>query len=312
VSTEKIEYTVPSENAEQRLDLFLPSVLETELSRSYIQKLVKRGAVTVNGIKVKPNCRLKENDIVGITIPEPEQLDIEPHNIPVDIIYEDEDIAVINKPAGISVHPGAGTRGPTLVSALLFHLDDLSSIGGVERPGIVHRLDKDTSGLMVIAKNDIAHRSMSEKFHDREISKEYAAITWGAPAEDHLIIEKPIGRHPTYRHKMTVRDDGRDAKTELYLTKTWLTAEGTFSLFRVILHTGRTHQIRVHLSSGSMPIVGDPLYSKRNPPWETPWLMLASVKLSFKHPVTGKPLSFSLALPAHFQQFIDKLDSAVQ
>ena len=312
MSTEKIEYTVPPEHAGQRLDLFLPTALDTELSRSYVQKLIRKEAVTVNGKPVKPNCRLRENDVVGIVIPEPESLDIEPHDMPVDFVYEDEDIAVINKPPGISVHPGAGTHGPTLVSALLFHMDDLSSIGGVERPGIVHRLDKDTSGLMVIAKNDAAHRAMSEKFHDREISKEYAALTWGAPAKSHFLIEKPIGRHQIWRHKMTVRDDGRPAKTEAFLTKTWTAAEGTFSLFRIVLHTGRTHQIRVHLASEGMPIVGDPLYSKKTPPWETQWLMLASVKLAFAHPLTGKPMSFSAELPPHFQQFIDKLNSALQ
>ena len=312
MSTEKLEYIIPPGNAGQRLDRFLPDVMEAGLSRSYVQKLIKRGSVTVNGKAAQPNSRLKENDTVGIIIPEPEQLEIEPHDLPVDILYEDDDIAVINKPPGISVHPGAGTHGPTLVSALLFHLDDLSSIGGVERPGIVHRLDKDTSGLIVIAKNDTAHRALSEKFHDREISKEYAALSWGAPANKHFLIEKPIGRHQTLRHKMTVRDDGRDSKTELFLSQSWATAQGTFSLFRVVLHTGRTHQIRVHLASEGMPIVGDPLYSKKTPPWELPWLLLASVKLAFAHPVTGKPMSFSIGLPPHFQQFIDKLNSAVQ
>jgi 23S rRNA pseudouridine1911/1915/1917 synthase len=309
VSTEKIVLVVPPENEGNRLDLFLSAALELNLSRSYLQKLIKRSCITVNGKKTKPNCRLKENDTIEVVIPEPESLGIEPHDIPIEIIYEDDDIAVINKPAGISVHPGAGIHGPTLVSALLFHLDDLSTIGGIERPGIVHRLDKDTAGLMVIAKNDISHRAMSAKFHDREVCKEYAAVTWGAPLSVHFTVERPIGRHTVYRHKMTVRNDGRNAKTELFLTKSWTIAEGTFSLFRVILHTGRTHQIRVHLSSEGMPIVGDPLYSKKTPPWESP-LLLASVRLSFLHPITGKALDFKIKLPEHLKQFIDKMESS--
>ncbi|MGL4368415.1 MAG: RluA family pseudouridine synthase [Spirochaetota bacterium] len=309
MSTEKIELCVSAENTGIRLDQFLSSAPQLQLSRSYIQKLVKNGNVSVNGKDAKSNLKLRENDRVDLTIPEPEAAEIEPCDIPLEILYEDDAIAVINKQPGISVHQGAGIHGPTLVNALMYHLDGLSSIGGVERPGIVHRLDKDTAGLMVIAKNDLAHRSMSEKFQERTVSKEYAAVTFGIPARNHIIIEKNIGRHSVYRQKMTVRDDGRYAKTELILTKTWAVKEGSFSLFRVILHTGRTHQIRVHCAAEGLPIVGDPLYAKKNPPWETPFLLLASVRLAFDHPITGKAMDFTVSLPGHIQQFIDKLES---
>jgi 23S rRNA pseudouridine1911/1915/1917 synthase len=298
--------TISSEEEGSRIDAFLAESLDEDLSRSYIQKLIRLKMILVNDLPVKPNHRLKEDDKISITIPEPEKLDLSPKDIPLEIIYEDSSLAVINKQYGITVHPGAGTQGDTLVNALLFHLKDLSSIGGVERPGIVHRLDKDTSGLMVIAKNDKAHRSLSDQFSNRSVKKEYIAVVIGKPGSEHLIIDKPIGRHNVFRQKMTVTESGRDAKTEIFCIKSWMVKEGTFSHLRVIIHTGRTHQIRVHLASESMPVTGDQIYSRR---LSHDHLLLASVRLSFTHPSTGETLDFRIDPPQHIQQFIDKLNS---
>jgi 23S rRNA pseudouridine1911/1915/1917 synthase len=300
---------ISSEEEGSRIDSFLAGALEEDLSRSYIQKLIRQENISVNGHTVKPNHRLKANDEVVVSIPEPEKIDLMPKDIPLEILYEDSSIAVINKQPGIAVHPGAGTEGDTLVNALLFHLKDLSSIGGVERPGIVHRLDKDTSGLMVIAKNDRAHRNLSDQFSSRSVKKEYIAIVTGKPKDEHCVIEKPIGRHNVFRQKMTVTENGREAKTEIFCVKNWTVKDGTFSRLRVIIHTGRTHQIRVHLASESIPVVGDQVYSRRGGMHDLPYMLLASVRLSFMHPETGKILDFIIDPPPHIQQFIDKLDS---
>jgi 23S rRNA pseudouridine1911/1915/1917 synthase len=305
---EKITLNPRPEDAGTRLDQYAAEECGPERSRSFIQKLIKEGCVRVNGEEAKANYRMNAGDTVDIVIPEVVKCETEPRDIPLEILYEDGDIAVINKQPGITVHPGAGTHGDTLVSALLYHLDDLSSIGGVERPGIVHRLDRDTAGIMVIAKNDIAHRSLSEQFSGRTIQKEYTAIVRGKPRADHFIVDKPIGRHKTQRHKMAVDPSGRDALSEFFLQKVWNGRLGTYSLLRVTIHTGRTHQIRVHLSASGHPIAGDTLYSRHKT--DLPFLMLASVRLAFTHPATKKLMEFRIPLPPHMQQFIDKLDAA--
>jgi 23S rRNA pseudouridine1911/1915/1917 synthase len=307
MTEKKIQLVTSPEEASSRLDHFIMTALDADFSRSYVQKLVKQGAVTVNGDTTRNNYILKAGDRIDIEIPEPEKSSIEAKDIPLNIVYEDEHLAVINKQPGMTVHPGSGTHDDTLVNALLFHLNDLSSIGGVERPGIVHRLDRDTAGLMVIAKNDSAHRSLSEQFSSRTVQKEYVAIVLGKPKTDHLVIDKPIGRHPVYRHKMTVLPTGREAKTECFLEKIWNTPKGIYSRLRVIIHTGRTHQIRVHLSSEGIPIVDDAVYSKHKS--NRPFLMLASVRLSFEHPASSERMEFSIELPEHMQQFIDKLNA---
>jgi 23S rRNA pseudouridine1911/1915/1917 synthase len=310
MSTEKIELIIPDESDGSRVDLFLASAIEAGYSRSFIQKCARAGLISVNGNPIKPNYRLRRDDRLLFTIPEPEKIGVEPRDIPLDILYEDGDIVVINKRPGITVHPGTGTHGDTLVSALLFHIDDLSSIGGVERPGIVHRLDKDTSGIMVVAKNDRAHRNLSEQFAARTTGKEYIAVVAGHPISDHFVIDKPIGRHPVYRHKMTITDQGRESKTEVEVRRRYTVSFGRFSLLRIILHTGRTHQIRVHLSSAGFPIVGDGLYSKKRDTHNVPFILLASVHLSFDHPADGRRLSFNIDPPDHIKQFIDKLESS--
>lgn len=304
----KITLTPQTEDAGTRLDQYAAAETGPEHSRSFIQKLIKDGNVLVNGNAAKANYRLNEGDSVEIIIPEIQKCDTAPADIPLDIIYEDEHLAVINKQAGITVHPGTGTHGDTLVNALLYHLDDLSSIGGVERPGIVHRLDRDTAGIMVIAKNDIAHRALSEQFAERTIQKEYTAIVRGKPRMDHFTVDKPIARSKSQRHKMAVDPAGRDALSEFFLQKIWNGRIGVYSLLRVVIHTGRTHQIRVHLSSYGLPIAGDTLYSRQKT--DFPFLMLASVRLAFTHPKTKKLMEFTVPLPPHMQQFIDKLEAA--
>lgn len=308
MSSELYEITAPEEYSGQRVDVFLAHALEINLSRSYIQKLIKRGDILANGAPIKQNYRIRTDDIILITIPEPERLTLEPQNIPLDILYEDDSIAVINKPPGMVVHPGAGNLDGTMVNALLFHLDGLSSIGGTERPGIVHRLDKDTAGIMVIAKNDRAHRFLTDEFASRAVVKKYIAVAVGRPPEAHGIINGPIGRHPKYRHKMTIRPDGREAVTEYTLKKIWNYDSALYSMLEIALHTGRTHQIRVHLSSVGLPIVGDPIYSKKWEKYRVPYLLLASVYLEFIHPSSGKAMKFSIAIPEHIDTFIKKLE----
>jgi 23S rRNA pseudouridine1911/1915/1917 synthase len=311
MSIEKIELKVPEENHLERIDRFLSSSLEIDLSRSYIQKLIKDGHITVNGAGIKPNYNIKLDDNIQIEIPEPTELSLLPRDIPVEIIYEDDSIAVINKSPGLVVHPGPGNWDNTLVNALLFHLKQLSSIGGVIRPGIVHRLDKDTSGLMIIAKNDNAHKKLSEDFAERRLIKKYSAIVNERPDEAHGIIDKPIGRHPKYRHKMTILEGGRNAVTEYSIVKTWNAKKGVFSQLELTLHTGRTHQIRVHLSSIGHPVIGDPVYSKKWAKYNVPYLLLAAVYLEFKHPATDKTMHFEAPLPQHMKNFIEKLDNGV-
>ena len=306
----RIEVIVPEEYHLERVDRFLTQSLEIDLSRSFIQKLIKDGRITVNGNEIKQNYKVKNDDNIIIEIPEPEEFRFEAEDIAIDILHEDESIAVINKPPGMVVHPGPGNWSGTLANALIFHLKNLSAIGGVIRPGIVHRLDKDTCGIMVIAKSDAAHRFLTEEFAGRRVLKKYMAVVQEKPRSGHGIIDQPVGRHPKYRQKMAIVPDGREAVTEYFLEKIWNTNKGVFSLLDVRPHTGRTHQIRVHLSSIGTPIVGDPIYSRKWAKYNLPYLLLAAVSLEFTHPDTGKRISFNIPLPGHISNFIRKLDSA--
>jgi len=308
-NTEKIDLIVPEEYHLERIDKFLTHSLEIDLSRSYIQKLIKSENIQVNSCPIKANYKVKCDDSIEITIPEPVELELNPIDIPLDIIYQDNSIAVINKQPGLVVHPGPGNWEKTMVNALLYHIKDLSSIGGTIRPGIVHRLDKDTSGLIVIAKNDKAHRGLVEQFSKRTVRKRYTAIAVGKPKKEQDRIEKPIARHKKYRHKMTVTEDGKEAITEYSLKKIWNTHSGIFSQFDIKIHTGRTHQIRVHLSSMGNPIVGDPIYSKKWEKYRVPYLLLASVFLGIVHPETGEEMEFTIDLPDHIKDYIKKLES---
>jgi len=309
VNENNITLIVPEEYAGTRIDIFIYNALEEELSRSFIQKLLKNNHITIHEMPVKPNYKVKPDQEIHIIIPQPEKSALEPENIPLNILYEDNDIAVIHKPAGMIVHPGAGNTTHTLVNALLYHFKGLSSIGGVERPGIVHRLDKDTDGLMVIAKNDTAHNMLTKAFQTRNVIKKYVAIVTGKPSTPTDTINKAIDRHPKYGHKMTVRDDGKEAITHYTLQEVWHTQQGVFSRLKLQIFTGRTHQIRVHLSSIGLPIVGDKLYSKKWEKYNVPFMLLASTYLEFDHPITGKRLQFSIDLPQHMNDFMKKLNT---
>ncbi|MFH1454491.1 MAG: RluA family pseudouridine synthase [Armatimonadota bacterium] len=283
------EYTAEKKYEGRRIDICLADI--TSFSRSFTQKLIKTGNVTVNNKVIKANYKINEKDKIKIFIPELKKLDLEPEDIPLDIIYEDNDIIVINKPKGMTVHPGAGSKKGTLVSALLAHCSDLSGIGGVERPGIVHRLDKDTSGIIIAAKNDSSHIKLSNQFSKRQVSKTYLALVHGIPKNNEGIIEKPIGRHPKNRKKMAVREDGRTAKTKWKMIKSY----EKYALLEVNIYTGRTHQIRVHLNFAGLPVVGDQLYGKKSADENLGLTsqFLHAYKIGFTHPKTEEFIEFT-------------------
>lgn len=285
-----------------RLDSYLTRAL-ADISRSRIQKLLKAGLVTVNGRPEKASYRVKDGELITVFIPEAESSAIEPEPIAIDIIYSDEDLMVINKPAGLVVHPGAGNRSGTLVNALLFHCRDLSGIGGVERPGIVHRLDKDTSGLLVVAKNDFAHLSLAKQLKDRTLSRTYTALVHGEVKENEGRIDAPIGRDPRNRKRMAVVPTGRPAVTWYFVRERF---DG-FTLLTVRLGTGRTHQVRVHLSFVGYPIVGDPVYGPRKTAFDLKGQLLHASSISFQHPRTGEWVTFEAPLPERFEQVLSRL-----
>jgi 23S rRNA pseudouridine1911/1915/1917 synthase len=305
------QLTVPEETAGQRLDRFLASVLGTH-SRSQIQRLIEDGRVQVAGRTAKSNQPVKAGQVVTLEVPEPVAAAVEAEDLPLGIIYEDRDLVVVDKPAGMVVHPAAGHAGGTLVNALLHHVRDLSGIGGEVRPGIVHRLDRGTSGLMVVAKHDASHDELARQFHDREVEKEYVALVWGTVQAGRR-IDEPIGRDPADRKKMSARARrSRAAVTRIVGAEHFGRA---LTLARVAIHTGRTHQIRVHLSAIGHPVVGDSLYGgvRRRVPGDVRAIarldrpFLHAARLAFKHPVDGRPLEFSSDLPADLQRVLDEL-----
>ena len=283
----------------QRLDKHLTGRL-TDLSRSRLQDLIRDGHITLNGRATKASIALKPGDAISVTIPEATAVAVVAQDIPLEILFEDKDILVLNKPPGLVVHPAAGNPDGTLVNALLHHCDDLSGIGGEMRPGIVHRLDKDTSGCMVVAKNDIAHRRLSEAFAERRMSKIYLAAINGVPKEKRGRIQNLIGRHPVDRKRMAILYDGagKEAITE------WeqLSVYKDTALIRCKLLTGRTHQIRVHMKEGlGFPILGDPIYGHPNrQKISTPRLMLHAWKLSLHHPIHDQPMNFEATVPVEY------------
>ena len=294
--------------AGQRLDQFLASQL-TGLSRSQIQRLISDGQVTLSRGRAKAGHLTTAGLEVEIEIPAPSPAAPEPEALPLHVVYDDDDLVVVDKPAGLVVHPAAGHARGTLVNALLHHVRGLSGIGGTNRPGIVHRLDRGTSGLMVIAKHDRAHRALAAQFHDRTVGKEYLALVWGVVRAG-VSIDKPIGRHPRQRQKMSTRARrGRPAITRVIEA----TPIDGLTLVRVAIGTGRTHQIRVHLSDAGHPIVGDPLYGgmkrqsgaqARASRLERPFLHAA--RLSFDHPADGRRLTFESALPDDLQRLLEQ------
>lgn len=306
---EYIEVMVDSEHQGARLDVFLTERLAyyyDVISRSYVQKLIKDGLVTRNGKAAKANEKVKENEIYEVQYKDPEELEATPENIPIDIVYEDEDIVVVNKARGMVVHPAAGNHTGTLVNALLHHCKDLSDIGGTIRPGIVHRLDKDTTGLMVVAKNNMSHLFLSSEIKERKVTRKYMALVEGQVKESKGLIDAPIGRHKTDRKKMAVDvKNGKEARTYYNVIERY----NEFTLLECKLETGRTHQIRVHLSYIGYPVVGDPLYGRKDTRG-LPGQMLHAYYLEFVHPRTKKRMSFRSELPREFEEFMEsvKLD----
>ena len=289
----------------ERLDVFLSARLG--VTRSAAKKLLDGGHITVGGKAVKASRPVNAGEEVVAEIPDPETLDLTPQDIPVDIVYEDEDIAVVNKPQGLTVHAGSGNLSGTLVNALLYRLNSLSSINGVVRPGIVHRIDKDTSGLLVVAKNDAAHLSLSAQIAEKTCRREYLAVCEGIFKEDTGRIETYIGRSPSDRVKMAVvpKEKGKYALTEYEVQARY--AEG-FTLARFRLYTGRTHQIRVHCRHIGHPVVGDPVYGSKKQKFHLAGQLLHACRLELTHPRTGERMSFEAPLPAYFTDVLSRLE----
>lgn len=304
-NNEEYSFTVDGEHHLERVDRFVSDV--SEMTRSRVQRLISSEHLRVNGALVKPNHKVHENDEITIAIPPPLRTTLEPEDLPVDIIYQDEDVIVLHKAPGMVVHPGPGNWTGTLVHALLFHVPDLGRSGEAERPGIVHRLDRDTGGLMVVAKHEKSHAALVDQFASRQVKKKYRAVTVGSMPEKKGMIDAPIGRHRQYRHKMTVAAHGRDARTEYTIKNLYAGMDRKFSDLDITLHTGRTHQIRVHLSSMAHPIVGDPVYSKKPGVYRVPYLLLYAVALGFTHPGSGEWMEFSVEVPDYYRDFLGRM-----
>ena len=290
------ETIITVETGAQRLDKYLAEQLP--MTRSHIKKAITSGAVYINGQAARPGDKLRAGDTVCVRLEPPQEVDAQPEDIPVDIVYQDASIAVINKPQGMVVHPAPGHASGTLVNALLYHLDDLSGIGGQLRPGIVHRIDKDTSGLLVVAKNDDAHASLSAQIAAKTAGRIYAAIVHGNIKEDELIIDKPVGRSRADRKKMAVDAAGRDAVTHVRVIERF----GEYTYIEAALETGRTHQIRVHLASIRHPVAGDVVYGPKKVRLHGGGQLLHAKTLMLEHPVTGKHMVFHAPLPDYFER----------
>lgn len=292
-----------TDEAGVRLDVYLAEKLPG-VSRSYVQKLIEEDRVQVNGSPAKARVKTASGMIITVELPEPEPLDVKPADLPIDIVYEDEDILIINKPKDMVIHPAPGNRDNTLVNALLFHCDDLSDINGVIRPGIVHRIDKDTTGLLAVAKNNAAHQSLAEQLKDHSMERIYEAIVEGIIQEDRGTIDAPIGRHPIDRKKMAVTPGkGRSAVTHFEV----LSRLSGATHVRCRLETGRTHQIRVHMAYIRHPVYGDPLYGASTKKADVGGQMLHARYLILTHPSTGKKMQFEAPLPQGFIDLLEKL-----
>ena len=301
----KYQLNISEGQAGERLDVVLANYLDGT-SRSYIQKLFDMDLISVNGGPCKSK-KLKCNpgDLIEVRIPEPQELIIEAENIPLDIVYEDEDVLVVNKPAGMVVHPAVGNYNGTLVNAIMYHCGDrLSSINGVIRPGIVHRIDKDTSGLLMIAKNDMAHESLSRQLADHSITRKYYALVYSNIKEDEGTVDQPLGRDMKNRMKRAVTfDNAKRAVTHFKVIERF----GKYTLVECQLETGRTHQIRVHMAYIKHPLVGDPLYGPKKPEIQADGQYLHAKTLGFIHPRTGEYMEFDSPLPEKFQNMLNRM-----
>ncbi len=287
-----------------RIDVFIADNIE-ELSRSGVQRLIEEGYVKLNGAAVKANYKLREKDIIDVEIPEAKTVEILPENIPLDILYEDKDVIIVNKPQGMVVHPAPGHTSGTLVNALMYHCgDELSGINGEKRPGIVHRIDKDTSGVLMIAKNDVAHQSLAEQLAEHSITRKYNAVVFNGFQEDEGTVDQPIGRNPLDRKKMAVtQKHSRRAVTHYRV----LERMGNFTFIEAQLETGRTHQIRVHLTFIGHPLLGDTVYGPKKQPFHLEGQALHARVLGFVHPSTGQYMEFEAPLPENYEKLLMRL-----
>lgn len=296
------QLTVGREDHGIRLDVYISGKID-EISRVLITELIKNGQIEVNGTAKKPSFKVSEGEIIDVCVPPPKNVELTPQDIPVDIVYQDADLAVIDKPQGMVVHPAHGNWDSTLVNALLYQMNDLSGINGELRPGIVHRIDKDTSGLLVVAKNDQAHRSLAEQIKNHSIVREYIALVHGVVPQNIGRIEAPVGRSPKDRKKMAVVGDGRMAITNYQVLKRFK----EFTLVKCRLETGRTHQIRVHLAYLGHPIAGDQLYGPRKNVLNLNGQALHATQLEFEHPTSGQLMSFHSPMPPYFSEILENL-----
>ena len=296
--------TVSPEEAGVRIDKYLAEQLP-DITRSYLQKLLKDGSVQMNGKPVKTSTKTVAGAVIELTIPEPEEPEILPEDIPLDILYEDSDVILINKPKDMVVHPAAGHYTGTLVNALMYHCKgDLSGINGVLRPGIVHRIDKDTTGVLIICKNDKAHNALAEQLKEHSITRKYRAIVCGNLKEDEGTVDAPLGRHPQDRKKMAiVRTGGKRAVTHYRVLERF----GNYTYIECQLETGRTHQIRVHMASLGHPLLGDEVYGRVKSPFKLEGQTLHAMVLGFIHPTTGEYMEFEAPLPEYFEKLLGKL-----
>ncbi len=300
----EFKFIAQTEDVGKRIDKYLSDVLP-DYTRSYIQKLTKDQQLTVNKKQIKSNYKLSDQDVICLKIPAPKELDIEAENIPLAILYEDKDVLLVNKPQGMVVHPAPGHYTGTLVNAIMYHCkDELSGINGVMRPGIVHRIDKDTSGVLIVCKNDHAHASIAEQLKDHSITRRYNAIVYNNVKQDEGTINAPIGRHPTNRKHMAINaKTGKEAVTHYRV----LDRMNQYTYVELQLETGRTHQIRVHMTSIHHPLLGDPVYGPKNNRFKLKGQVLHARVLGFIHPTTKEYMEFEAPLPNYFKSMLDKL-----
>ena len=299
---EENTYSIKKEDVGNRVDKYLNSIL-CDKSRSYLQGLIESGNIKVNDKIVKSNYKLKEFDEISLNLPVPQELDIKAENIPLNILYEDSDVIVVNKEKGMVVHPAPGNYSGTLVNALLYHCTDLSTINGVVRPGIVHRIDKDTTGILVVAKNDESHNFLAKQLKEHSMKREYYALVEGRLKEQKGTIDKPLGRNKNDRLKMAIAQNGKRAVTHYEVIEIY----NNCSLIKCVLETGRTHQIRVHMASIGHPLLGDPLYGYAKQKYKVKGQMLHARVLGFIHPRTKEYMEFSAELPEDFLELINKV-----
>lgn len=301
---EKFKYVIEEESVGRRIDVFLTENI-SDLSRNTVQKLIESNSIFINDKTIKSNYKLRLNDIVNVIVPKPKALDIAEENIPLNILYEDSHIIVINKDKGMVVHPAPGHYSGTLVNALLYHCKgSLSSINGIMRPGIVHRIDKDTSGIIVVAKSNLAHQNLVSQLSSHSMTREYNALVFNNIKEDNITINAPIGRHKIDRKKMCVTSkNSKSAITYIDVLEKY----GKYTFIKARLETGRTHQIRVHMSYRGNPLVGDIIYGKEKQPFDTKGQMLHARILGFNHPITSKYIEFTSSLPEYFESILNKL-----